>query len=390
MPQDIKKLKVALVYDRVNKWGGAERVVIALRKIFPDSILYTSVYKNDRASWAKKIPVVNSFLQKIPFASTHHESIAPLMPFAFESFNFDKFDLVISVTSEAGKGIITKPGTYHMSIILTPTRYLWSGYEEYFSNQTLKTIALPVVWYLRFWDKIAARRPDKLLGISETVRRRIKKYYDLDSDIVYPPLMLKPIRRGSKMNDKGLGNKKNLPAGEAGRQSSIVNRQSYFLVVSRLVPYKKVELAIGAANKLKAPLKVIGSGSEYAKLESMAGPTVEMIKYVSDQELKEYYANAKALIFPGEEDFGLVMVEANSLGIPVIAYRGGGAEEIVIEGKTGVFFDKQTVSSLVEVLKSFKPSRYNSSDCKRNARRFSFEQFEKKIRELVNESIHNT
>ncbi|HVT00636.1 MAG TPA: glycosyltransferase [Patescibacteria group bacterium] len=377
MLQD-KKIKVALVYDRVNKWGGAERVIIALRKIFPDSILYTSVYKNDRASWAKKIPVVNSFLQKIPLASTHHESIAPLMPFAFESFNFEKFDLVISVTSEAGKGIITKPGTYHISIILTPTRYLWSGYEEYFSDQTLRLISLPFVMYLRFWDKIAARRPDKIVGISETVRRRIKKYYDLDSDIIYPPLMIKPIKKGLKIKDKRLMNKKN-------HQSSIINHKSYFLVVSRLVPYKKVELAIKAANKLGLKLIVIGSGSEYAKLEKIAGNTVEMIKYVSDQDLKHYYANAKALIFPGVEDFGLVMVEANASGIPVIAYRGGGAEEIVIEGKTGEFFDKQTVAALSEVLKSFKASRYNSSDCRRNAKRFSFEQFEKKILSIVNE-----
>lgn len=352
-------MKVALVYDRVNKWGGAERVIIALQKIFPDSALFTSVYKKDRISWTKKIPVRTSFLQNIPFAASYHEAFATFMPIAFESFNFDDFDLVISVTSEAAKGIITKPHTKHISIILTPTRYLWSGYDDYFSNPILRIISWPVVSYLRFWDKIAARRPDKLVAISETVRNRIKKYYGLDSELIHPPLMI------GTLNSK-----------------QIINR-NYFLVVSRLVPYKRIDLAVKAANKAGVPLKTVGVGSEFRKLKKMAGETVEFLGYVSDLDLKVYYLNCKALVFPGVEDFGLTMVEAQAFGKPVIAYRGGGAEEIIIEGKTGVFFDKQTVSSLASKLKSFQPSRYNSLDCRRNARRFSFEQFKSKILNLV-------
>ena len=194
-------MKVALVYDRVNKWGGAERVIIALRKIFPDSVLFTSVYKEDRASWARKIPVKTSFLQKIPFASSHHEVFATLMPVAFESFDFSDFDLVISLTSEAAKGIITKPQTKHISIILTPTRYLWSGHKDYFSNPIFRIIIWPVVSYLRFWDKIAARRPDKLIAISETVQSRIKKYYGLESEVIYPPLMMRPLNSKSEIRN---------------------------------------------------------------------------------------------------------------------------------------------------------------------------------------------
>lgn len=372
-------MKVALVYDRVNKWGGAERVVIALRKIFPDAPLFTSVYKNEKASWAKKINVKPSFLQKIPRASEHHEALGTFMPVAFESFTFDEFDLVISVTSEAAKGIITKPGTKHISIILTPTRYLWSGYQDYFSNELFKTITMPAVWYLRSWDKIAARRPDKLIAISETVRNRIKKYYGLDADIIYPPLMIRANRL--KIKDERLKNKKKI----INHKSFIINH-GYFLVVSRLVPYKRVDIAVRAATKLGLNLKVIGTGNEYKRLKELAGPTVEFLKQVSDAELKEYYGNCTALIFPGVEDFGLTMVEAQAFGKPVIAFRGGGAEEIVIEGRTGVFFDKQNAQSLVDILKKFKPSRYNSVDCKKNAKRFSYEKFRQKILALTKEA----
>ena len=361
-------MKVALVYDRVNKWGGAERVIIALRKIFPDSVLFTSVYREDRASWAKKIPIRTSFLQRLPFASSYHEALAAFMPISFESFNFDDFDLVISVTSEAAKGIVTKPHTKHISIILTPTRYLWSGYRDYFSNPFFLIIAFPVISYLRFWDRIAAKRPDKLIAISETVRNRIKKYYGLDSEVIYPPLMIR-VARG--------------PFDSAQGKPAASRHRPYFLVVSRLVAYKRIDLAVKAANKVRVPLKIIGTGSEFGRLKKIAGPTVEFLGYVSDSDLKYYYSNCKALVFPGVEDFGLTMVEAQAFGKPVIAFRGGGAEEIIIEGQTGVFFDKQTASSLADKLKSFRPSRYNEKDCRKNANRFSFEQFKQKMLNLV-------
>lgn len=363
-------MKVALVYDRVNKWGGAERVIIALRKIFPDAPLYTSVYKEDRASWAKKIPVKTSFLQKIPFASSHHEFLGVLMPLAFESFNFDEYDLVISVTSEAAKGIIVKPHTRHYSIVLTPTRYLWSGYEEYFSNELFRVVTFPVVIFLRFWDNLAARRPDDLIAISATVKARIEKYYGLHSQIIYPPLMMRVPRTSARVSPLAV-------------RSSKDEKPGYFLVVSRLVPYKRIDLAVRAATKLGLPLKVIGSGNMLKKLKKMAGPTVQFLGQVTEEELKTFYANCRALIFPGVEDFGLTMVEAQAFGKPVIALRAGGAEEIVIDGKTGDFFDKPTVAALSEVLKSFRPSRYNSLDCKKNAQRFSFERFKRKILSVV-------
>lgn len=362
-------MKVALVYDRVNKWGGAERVLLALHKIFPDAPLFTSVYEPRKASWAKVFNVKTSFLQKFSLARNNHELLAVLMPFVFESFSFDKYDLVISVTSESAKGIMTGPGTLHLCICLTPTRYLWSGHELYFNNRIFRALTLPIVWTLRLWDMKAARRPDKIIAISDVVKDRIKKYYGLDSYRIYPPLYL---------NHKTKTGKK--------RAIDKLKPKSYFLVVSRLVPYKKVDLAVKAATRLNLPLKVIGIGSEFAKLKAIAGPTVEFLGQVDDTVLYKYYKNAIALIFSGIEDFGLVMVEAQSFGIPVIAYSGGGAREIVINGKTGVFFNKQTVGSLIQVLKKFKNARYNSRDCIKNAERFSFKNFKDEFMHFLKEA----
>lgn len=184
-------MKVALVYDRINKWGGAERVLLKLHKIFPTAPLYTSVYNKETAAWAKVFDIKTSFLQYFPFAKTHHELYALLMPLAFESFSFEEYDLVISVTSEAAKGIISSGKTKHICYILTPTRYLWSGYKDYFKDLFVKTISYPFVWYLRTWDIIAASRVDNYVAISNEVQKRVKKFYDRESVVVYPPVTIK-------------------------------------------------------------------------------------------------------------------------------------------------------------------------------------------------------
>lgn len=356
--------KIALVYDRVNKWGGAERVLLTLRELFPDAPLFTSVYSHEDAGWAHNFKVTPSFLQKFPGAKRVHELFAPFMPIAFESFNFDEYDAVISITSEAAKGIITSPKTIHICVCLTPTRYLWSGYDEYFSNDFVRFISKPIVWYLRTWDKIASQRPDKIVAISQTVVDRIKKYYKRDSKIIYPPVGF--------------------------RNPNISNKPGeYFLVVSRLsklTAYKRVDLAIKAANKLKVPLKIVGTGRDVDHYKQMAGPTVEFVGRVTDDELSEYYAGAKALLFPGNEDFGLVMVEAMAHGIPVIAYKNGGALEIVTQ-KTGMFFEKQTVGSVVQAIEKFDETRYNRTDCIENARKFADSRFKKEFLAFFNEQI---
>jgi glycosyltransferase involved in cell wall biosynthesis len=358
-------MKVALIYDRVNKWGGAERVLLALHKIFPDAPLYTSVLNSEKAPWAKVFDVKTSFLQNFPKASTSHEFYAALMPMAFESFNFDDFDLVISVTSEAAKGIITKPKTLHVCYCLTPTRYLWSGYNDYFKSSLFKFISKPLVLCLRSWDKIAAQRPDEYIAISSEVKNRIKKYYGRDSEIIYPPLMM-----------------------SVNSQKDLKTSGDYFLVVSRLTNfYKRVDIAIEACNKLKLPLKIVGEGADEEALKSMAGPTVEFLGNLTDEELASYYRNCKALIFPGLEDFGLTMVEAQGFGKPVVAFRGGGALDIVVEGVTGEFFNEQNSESLMVVLKSFDNKRYNTKSCRENSEKFSFERFEESFRKFLERKI---
>lgn len=356
-------MRVALVYDRVNKWGGAERVLLALHELFPDAPLYTSVYNAPHAQWAKVFTIRTSFLQRISVAKGAHEYFALFMPLAFESFNFDQYDLVISVTSEAAKGIITQPQTKHICICLTPTRYLWSGYGEYFMNPLFRIVTIPVVWYLRRWDMIAASRPDVMVAISREVKERIKKYYKKNAPVLYPPAMLDS------------GSTKRSRAGE------------YFLVVSRMVPYKRVDIAIHACNQLGLPLKIVGSGSEFFRLKKLAGPTIEFLGNLTDEELVEYYKDCKALIFPGKEDFGLTIVEAQAYGKPVIAFRGGGARETVIGEKTGLFFYPQTVEALKIALKKFQNRRFNQSFSRKQAAKFSKKRFKHELLILIDDLL---
>ncbi|MEK7517405.1 MAG: glycosyltransferase [Patescibacteria group bacterium] len=382
-------MKVALVYDRVNKWGGAERVLLALHKLFPDAPLFTSVYDREKAAWAKVFYIKTSFLQKFPFA-TNHELYATLMPIAFETFSFDEYDLVISITSESGKGIVTKPKTKHICYCLTPTRYLWSGYEEYFKNPYFRFISKPAVSYLRFWDKIAAQRPDAYIAISKEVQGRIKKYYGRDSVVVYPPVTLED-GRGWMVDDSNLkveDRESIYPLTSSFKNPSSTfyhpsSKRGYFLIVSRLVPYKKVDIALKAFDELGLPLRIIGVGSEMERLRRMAGSTVELVGNLTDRELVRYYRGCRCLVFPGLEDFGLTIIEAQSFGKPVIAFKGGGALETIIEGATGEFFYPQTERALVEKIKEFKNAKYDPLECMKNVERFSFERFKREFMDVI-------
>jgi len=353
-------MKIALVYDRVNKIGGAERVLETLHEIWPQAPLYTAVYYPQGAPWAKKFKIIPSFLNKWPLAKKHHELYPWLTPLAFESFDFSDFDLVISITSAEAKGIITKTKTKHLCYCLTPTRYLWSAYNDYFFNKGLRWLTQPIVDWMRNWDKIAAQRPDEYLAISQEVQKRIKKYYHRQSFVCYPPVDTENFYPAEK-NQKG----------------------DYFLIVSRLVPYKKIDLAIQAFNQLKEPLKIIGEGSEKNRLKEMAKGNIEFLGKLTDQELLSYYQNCRALIFPQQEDFGLVPLEAQACGKPVIAFAGGGALETVIEGKTGTFFRPQRVTALVKKIKSFKDKDYRTIDCRSNAERFDKIIFKQNFKNLV-------
>lgn len=358
---------MALVYDRVNKFGGAERVLLSLHTLFPKAPLYTSVYNQKTAPWAKVFKVKTSFLQKIPLARRFHEYFAILMPAAFESFDFSQYDLVISITSEAAKGIRTSGKTIHLCYCLTPTRYLWSGYDKYFENPLLRIISYPMVWYLRRWDKKAAKRPDIMVAISKEVQKRIKRYYKRDVQVIYPPVQI-PHAKFQVLSK---------------RSKYPIQNFQYFLVVSRLVPYKRIDLAIKAFNELQLPLKIIGTGSEFFKLKQMSGPTIEFLGNLTDEQLLGYYKKCVALIFPGFEDFGLVIVEVQRFGKPVIAYRGGGAVETMMHGKTGLLFYPQTKKALVDAVKRLKKKKFNPKISKQNAMRFNETTFIKNLKRII-------
>lgn len=355
--------RVAIVYDRVNKWGGAERLLLVLHKMFPDADLFTSVYHPKKAEWAHVFPkVIPSFLNKIAILRDRHEYLSLLMPLVFESFNFDEYDLVISVTSEFAKAVVTKPGTQHICICLTPTRYLWSGHGDYFQNRLIRRLCGPIVRYLRSYDLVCSWRPDEMIAISTDVQDRIKKYYGRKSTVLYPPLTQFPKTTIKAHHKFG----------------------KYYLLVSRLVGYKKVDLAIRAFNTLGYKLVVVGSGNQEPKLKRMAKGNIVFVGNLTDDELVMYYQNTLGLIFPQIEDFGLVAIEALANGAAVVGYNCGGIRDIIEDGKTGVLFDKQTVESLTSAVKKFEGIKFDPGTLINRSRDFSEGEFRKKLLKIIN------
>lgn len=372
-------MRTAIVYDRVNKWGGAERVLLALHKIFPDAPLYTSVYSPKNAQWAKAFPkVIPSFLNKFEFIRERHELLSIFMPLAFESFNFDEYDLVISVSSETAKGIITKPHTRHICYCLTPTRYLYSGFSDYQKKPPgklslipfYKTFSKPFISYVKNWDEIAAQRPDEMISISSEVKKRIKKYYKRESKIIFPPVDVKRFQEKAAVKNK----------------TRKVNNE-YYLIVSRLEAYKRVDLAIEAFNEYGKKLIVVGIGSEESSLKSIAKENILFKGFVDEKALLNLYLGAKAFIFPQEEDFGITAVEAQAAGCPVIAYKKGGSLDTVIEGVTGIFFEDQTKDSLIGALRKMENKKFNIKKLYDNAERFNEERFTKEIMDLIRKTV---
>jgi glycosyltransferase involved in cell wall biosynthesis len=368
-------MNVAFVYDRVNKWGGAERVLLALHKIWPKAPLFTAVYDKKRAAWADVFLVHPSFLQRIPGASLAHESLPGLTPMAFETFTFDEYDVVISVTSAEAKNIITKPQTLHICYCLTPTRYLWSGFSQYLKQPGLGMLSWVAGWglktfapMLRKWDIVAASRPDYFIAISERVKERIKKYYGRDViEVVYPPVDT------NRFTSKGL--------------SSVANAD-YFLTVSRLVSYKRLDIIIKAFNALKLPLVIIGDGRQKQELRKMAGATIRFIDHhLTDSELVRYYEGCRAFVYAADEDFGLAAAEAQAIGVPVIAYRQSGVAEVVSDRVSGVLFDQQTVESLQAAVREFLSLTFSKAACRAQVETMSEVHFRKRISDIVR-SLH--
>ena len=354
-------MRVALVYDRLNKIGGAEAVLIEFSKLFPDADWYTSVWEPSKTPFTKNWKIYTSWLNKIKFFRTHHELIPFLMPFIFESFDFSPYDLVISVGSAESKGIITRPGTIHLNYCLTPTRYLYSHAGEYLSNPVYRVIGS----VLRKWDAVASSRPDIMIAISTQVKKRIKNVYNREVDIIFPPVDTAKFKIKS---------------------SYIPPYTNYYLTVSRLVAYKKIEALIKAFNQNGKTLLIIGEGAEYDKLKKLAKDNVHLIGSASEEKLIGYYQHARAFLQANEEDFGIAMVEAQSAGIPVIAYCEGGASDIVINRKTGILVEHSSPGDFNRAVDMLKTLTFDREGCRTNAARFDkalwINQIKKRIKEL--------
>ena len=360
-------MKVAFGYDRVNKFGGAERILQTLHEIWPDAPLFTAVYDPEAASWSNIFQIKASFLKYIPFLQSKHEFLSLLTPLAFESFDFSKFDIVFSISSAEAKSVITSTSTMHVCYCLTPTRYLWSGYFDYLQqpgfgklNSIARLVMKLVFISLRRWDYIASKRPDYYIAISKNVQKRIKSYYKRNSLIIYPPVNLLAPKKSS------------------------INDSDYYLIVSRLVPYKKIDYAIQTFNELGWKLKIIGNGIEESRLKKMSNSNIEFIgSNLTDQELGCYYQNSRALIFPGEDDFGLTAVEAQFYGKPVLALASGGVLETVVKGKTGDFYEKANFDALKSALLRFHPELYQEKNCRNNAKKFDKFKFKREMKQTI-------
>lgn len=336
---------IAIVYDWLDSWGGVERVLLDLHELFPKADWFTSYYDHKKAQWfeesvlASGNTLTTSFIQKLPkWIKKSRIASLFLYPFAFESFDFSQYDIVLSISSSFAKGVITKPGTKHICILLTPTRFLWSHQSQYQTPSLLSWVRKIVISTLKKWDLIASQRPDKILSISKTVAKRCKKYYGIDSEVVYPPF-------DSSYWIKLTQNKDYQNAFTKQFSKPISN---YFLVVSRLEVYKNIELVIETFTEIpESNLIIVGDGREKKHLQSIAGKNVLFVSNITDLELAWYYSNAQALIMPQEEDFGYVALEAQACGCPVIAYKKGGALETV---KNGLFFQNQSTKSLLSCL----------------------------------------
>lgn len=359
-------MKIAIVHDWLTNMGGAERVILAFHDIFPDAPIYTTVYNPDKLpEQFRKMDIKTSFIQKLPKAKTKYNIYLPFMPTAFEQFDLSKYDVVLSSSSSCAKGVITRPDTLHICYCHTPMRYAWDFYNEYKESapKWQKKIIPFLMNYIRMWDRLSADRVDYFIANSNAVAKRIKKHYRRDSVVINPPV-------------------------NADFYNLIDEDADYFLIVSRLVEYKRIDIAVDAFNDLKLPLIVIGDGPEKEKLQKMAKNNIKFLGRIPDEEVRKYYAKCRAFIFPGEEDFGITPLEAQASGRPVIAFGKGGALDSVVDGVTGIFFKEQNKESLKEAIIKFKDMKFDKNAIRKHAEQFDTSFFKQRIYNFIIENYN--
>jgi glycosyltransferase involved in cell wall biosynthesis len=361
-PDNWKKMNVLLCHDWLTGMRGGERVLEILCNGFPDATLFTLFHNKSAISdIINSHEIRTSHLQSLPGIMKYYRNLLPLFPGAIERMNTPDADLLISTNHCVAKGLKQQPGTKHICYCFTPMRYAWTFYNEYFGANPLKSLlAKPILPAMRKWDRGSADRVDSFVAISKHVQKRIKKFYDRDSDIVYPPVNTEYWTPGDNADGE------------------------FDLVVSAMVPYKRVDLAVQAYTKLGYPLKIVGIGGELQKLKAMAGNNVEFLEWQSDENILKLYRSCRMLIFPGEEDFGIVPLEAQSCGRPVVAYEKGGALETIDDNVSGVFFKEQTVNSLLEAVERSSGAKWDQSAIRNKAENFSTQNFVDNLGTVIN------
>lgn len=362
-------MKIAFVHDYLVQYGGAERVLECLTEIYPYAPIYTILHNKDamHGVFADK-RIYTSYLQRFPFARSWHRIFPVLMPPAIEQFDFSRYDVVVSDSSSYAKGIITGPQTLHICYMHTPMRYAWDDCQKYtrdfYFPRLIKKLIPFAMNYIRLWDKVSSERVDVFIANSNFVARRIKKYYRKDCAVIHPPVDTKNF---SIQNSN--------------------SKENYFLMVGRLIAYKRHSIAIRAFNEMKLPLKIVGRGPELKRLQKIAGPTIEFLSRVDDEELKKYYADCQAVVFPQEEDFGIVAIEALSCGRPLIAFRGGDIPEHMEENKMGVFFDQQTTAAVKDAIERFGKLSFDPAYIRSKVLKFDREIFKEKMKAFIENAV---
>ena len=357
-------MKVAIVHDWLTGMRGGERVLEILCEIFPQAHIYTLLFiKGKLSSKIENMNISTTFVQMLPFIKKYYEYYLPFYPIAIEGLQLNKYDLVISSSHCVAKGVVSSPGSCSICYCHTPMRYVWDRYYDYFlTNSDSKVIFKYIVkffsHYLRMWDVTSSSRVDHFIANSKYVSQRIKKFYRRDATVIYPPVDCSRFNISNKIGD-------------------------YYLIVSALRPYKRIDIAIEAFNELGLHLKIIGTGKHETQLKKLAKSNIEFLGYLPDEEIPEYFSQCKGLIFPGIEDFGIVPLEVQASGRPVIAYSAGGVLESVIEGETGIFFHNQTKDALIDAVKRFQKVKFDPEKIRNYALKFEKEVFKKNFEKFV-------
>jgi glycosyltransferase involved in cell wall biosynthesis len=350
-------VKIALIHDWLTGMRGGEKILEIFCRLFPDATIFTLLHNKGSVSPViEEKEIRTSLIQRLPGAARKYRHYVALFPRAAERFDFTGYDLLLSCSHCAAKGVVPPPGARHVCYCLTPMRYAWDLYDQYFNarntNPVSRLFINACMRYLRKWDRAASSRVDAFITISNHVADRIHRHYGRQAAVVYPPV------------DTGFFT----PGGQA---------EDDYLCVSALVPYKRLDLAIEACAKAGRKLRIIGTGTEAARLEKMAGPNVQFEGFVSPEALREAYRRCRALIYPAEEDFGIAPVEAMACGKPVLAFGRGGLRETVIEGETGLFFPSQSADSIADCLRAFEKTAFSAEKIRSRALRFSEDHFVK-------------